>query len=65
MFNLELLAYTAQIKGHEVAQMLEGNVSAQLEFEGDRTIAITAGKLPHLDHQIPCFRSGVDQFTPH
>ena len=59
----QLLALAPQVEGDEVAQVLQGNLTAQLELERHRTVAVGAGLLPHLDHQIPGLWAGEDQLA--
>jgi hypothetical protein len=62
--ELELLPLAPQIQGDEMAQMLQGNVTPQLQLERDRPAAVGTGLLAHLHHQLTGFRPGEDQFSP-
>jgi len=63
--EVELLPLTAQVEGDEVAQVFEGDLALELELERHGPVAITAGFLADLHHQIAALRAGVDQLTPH
>ena len=60
-----MLTLPAQIQGHEMAQVVEGHLAAELQLEGNRPAAIGPGQLPNLHHQIAGFRPGVDEFASH
>ena len=48
-----------------MAEMLQGNLPPQLQFERLHPGAVGPGLLAHLDHQIAAFRPGEDQLAPH
>jgi hypothetical protein len=64
-FELKVLSLAPQVEGHEMTQMLEGDVALELELERHRPAAIRPGLLPHFDDQISGFWTGVDQLTAH
>ena len=64
-FQLQELVRAAQVEGDEVAQVLEGHLTLELQFEGHRAAAIGAGHHTHLHHQVAGFGAGVDQLTSH
>ena len=57
------LLLAAQIEGDEMAQMGQGDLAPQLQFEGNGPFTVRAGQLPHLDHKILGFGAGENQFT--
>jgi hypothetical protein len=64
-FQLQNLALAAQVKGHEMAQALEGNLALELQFERGRPAAIGAGELADLHHHITTLGPGVNQLAAH
>jgi hypothetical protein len=65
LFKAQLLALATHVEGHEMAQVLEGDLTAQLQLEGGGTAAVSSRLLPHLHHKVAGFRTGEDQLSPH
>ena len=63
--QLQLLALAAQVEGHEMAQVIRGNLPLELQLEWRGTAAISPGLLADLHHQIPLLGAGVDQLATH
>ena len=49
-FEMKLLPLTAHIKADEMPQVFQGQLTFQLNFEGQRPAAIGTGLLTHLHH---------------
>ena len=62
-FEMKLLPLTAHIQADEMPQVLEGQLTFDLQLEGQRPAAIGTGLLAHLHHQLTGFGFGEDQFT--
>jgi hypothetical protein len=46
-----------------MSEMLEGQLSSELNFEWQRAEAIGSGQLPHLHHELIRFWLREDQFA--
>jgi hypothetical protein len=64
LFQVKFLALSAQVEADKVAQMFQGELALDLEFEGERPVAVGPGLLPHLHHHFTGLGFGEDQLTP-
>ena len=54
-FEMKLLPLTAHIQADEMAQVFHGQLTFQLNLEGQRPAAIATGLLANLHHQLTGF----------
>ena len=60
-FEMKLLPLTAHIQADEMAQVFQGQLTFQLNLEGQRPAAIGTGLRANLHHQLTGFGFGEDQ----
>ena len=61
IFEVQFLALAAQVEADEVAQVFKRKFALDLQLEGERTMAVGTGLLPHLHHHFAGLRLGEDQ----